>query len=61
MKMSKQTKNPVNYPIYEEVDAIVAKARAMRARAMRDGLAKTLAPLKRVATHRSGERKAAEA
>ena len=59
-KMTKQTKNPVNYPTYEEVDAIVAKARAMRARAMRDGLATALAAVKSLVIHRPAHRKVSE-
>lgn len=51
-KMTKKTMNTVEIPTYEEVDAIVAKARAMRARAMRDGLFSAVAALKRVVSHR---------
>ena len=59
-KMTKKTMNTVEMPTYEEVDAIVAKARAMRARAMRDGLLNAVAALKRVVTHRPENRKVSE-
>lgn len=58
--MTKQIKYPVYHPTYEELDAIVAKARAMRARAMRDGLARAFAALKRVVAYRSAQHKSAE-
>lgn len=51
-KMSKQSRYPVYHPTYEELDAILANARAMRARAMRDGLASALGAVKRMVTHR---------
>ena len=59
-KMTKKTMNTVEMPTYEEVDAIVAKARAMRARAMRDGLFSAVAALKRVVTHRPENHKVSE-
>lgn len=57
--MTKQTNYPVYHPTDEELAAILAQARRMRARAMRDLLANALATLKRMVTHRPAERKTA--